>query len=197
MTWSSPGLLRKHTINLPHDPLRSLNRSGDQRLGSRAGAAVKQIVCGFQVTRHEDSRHNCQHALSTFVHGRATPPCRRLGCRSPIRPAQCQIASNTRRKTNTIASAAISSSVGLVTSNWPMRHTLNLITAPILSDPDLSATPDANDRNEMGIKGFQISNLRPPSRCRILFRQHSWTGDGFVVRSVMRSRHEGIDERAG
>jgi hypothetical protein len=52
----------------------------------------------------------------------------------------------------------------------------------------------------MGIKGLQISNLRPPSMRSILFRQHSLSGYGFVVGSVMiRSRHEGhegIDKRA-
>jgi hypothetical protein len=45
-----------------------LDRSGDQRFGPRAGAAVKQIVRGFQVTSHEDSRHDRQHAFAPFVH---------------------------------------------------------------------------------------------------------------------------------
>jgi len=36
----------------------------DQGLRSRAGAAVKQIVRGFQVTNHEDSRHNRHYTLA-------------------------------------------------------------------------------------------------------------------------------------
>jgi hypothetical protein len=43
-----------------------LDRSGDQWFGPRAGAAVKQIVRGFQVTSHEDSCHNRQHALTSI-----------------------------------------------------------------------------------------------------------------------------------
>jgi hypothetical protein len=60
--------LTEHTINLPHDPLCPLNRSGNQGLRLRAGAAVKQIIRGFQVTSHEDSRHDRQHAFAPFVH---------------------------------------------------------------------------------------------------------------------------------
>src|ERR1017187_1237393 len=56
-------------INLPHDPLCPLNRSSDQRLGPRTWPAVKEIISRLQVTRHQDSRHNCQHALASLVHG--------------------------------------------------------------------------------------------------------------------------------
>jgi len=61
-------LLRKHVINLPHDPLGPLNGCGHERFGPRAGSAVKQIVRGFQVSGDEDSRHNRQHALAALVH---------------------------------------------------------------------------------------------------------------------------------
>ena len=57
-----------HVVNLPHDSLCPLNRSGYERLRPWAGAAVKQIVRGLQVTRHEDSRHNRQHAFAALVH---------------------------------------------------------------------------------------------------------------------------------
>jgi hypothetical protein len=57
-----------HTINFPHDPLRPLNRSGNHGLGPRAWLGVEEIVGGLQVTRHEDSRHDRQHAFSTFLH---------------------------------------------------------------------------------------------------------------------------------
>jgi len=66
-SWFGRPSLSEHPINLTHDPVSSLHSSGDQRLGPRAGAAVKQIVGGFQVTCHEDSRHDC-NALAPFVH---------------------------------------------------------------------------------------------------------------------------------
>ena len=45
-------LIRPHTIDLPHDSLSPLNRSGYERLRPWAGAAVKQIVRRLQVPRH-------------------------------------------------------------------------------------------------------------------------------------------------
>jgi hypothetical protein len=45
----------EHAINLLYYPIRPLDRSGHERLRPRAGATVKQIVRGFQVTSHEDS----------------------------------------------------------------------------------------------------------------------------------------------
>jgi hypothetical protein len=51
---SAPTL--KHTINLPHNPLRPLNRSGDRGIGSRATLwRAEQILCRLQVTHAHQS----------------------------------------------------------------------------------------------------------------------------------------------
>jgi hypothetical protein len=62
-------LAGKHVINFPHDPLRPPNRSGNHGLRPRARLRIEEIVGGLRVACHEDSRHNCQHALAPFVHG--------------------------------------------------------------------------------------------------------------------------------
>jgi hypothetical protein len=38
----------------PHDSLRPLNRSGDQRLRPRAGLGIEEIVGGLEMPRCED-----------------------------------------------------------------------------------------------------------------------------------------------
>jgi hypothetical protein len=57
------------TVNLPHSSYHPLNRSGYERLRPRAWLGIEKIVCGFQVSRHEDSRHNRQHAFTCFIEG--------------------------------------------------------------------------------------------------------------------------------
>jgi hypothetical protein len=55
---------REHIINLPHDPLGPLNRSGNHGLGPRARLGIEEVVGKLQVTRHEYPRHNRHHALA-------------------------------------------------------------------------------------------------------------------------------------
>ncbi len=66
-SWFPRLITPRHIVDLPRDRVRPLNRSGDQRFGSRAGAAVEQIVGSLQATCHRDSRRYCQQAWYTVL----------------------------------------------------------------------------------------------------------------------------------
>src|SRR5438876_7322591 len=66
--------LAKHTINLPHYPLSPLNSRSYHRFRARTPAIIKQVLRTFQVPRHKDSGHDCQHALAAFVHAVTLAP---------------------------------------------------------------------------------------------------------------------------
>src|ERR1700688_27651 len=55
-SWMVAPSAREHIIDLPHDPLGRVNRSGYERLGSRAGASVGQIVRGFSSHHRSQTR---------------------------------------------------------------------------------------------------------------------------------------------
>jgi hypothetical protein len=49
----------EHAVDLPHDPLRPLNRSSNHCIGSGATLwRAEQILCGLQVPRDQDSCHD-------------------------------------------------------------------------------------------------------------------------------------------
>jgi hypothetical protein len=45
-----------------HDTLDPLHGSGNHRFRPRAWFGIEQVVGGLQVTRHENSRHNCRRS---------------------------------------------------------------------------------------------------------------------------------------
>ena len=51
-----------------HNLLRPVNGSRDQRLRPRAGLTIEKLVRRLKMTRHQDSRHNGQHAFAPLVH---------------------------------------------------------------------------------------------------------------------------------
>jgi hypothetical protein len=55
------------------DSLGPLNGSGDHRLGARTRTIVEKVIGGFEVTSHQDSRHDREHALSTFIQRERIP----------------------------------------------------------------------------------------------------------------------------
>jgi hypothetical protein len=58
---------REDVINFPHDPLRSLNRSGNQGLDPRARFGIEEIVGVLEMPRYDDSRDNRQHTFAALV----------------------------------------------------------------------------------------------------------------------------------
>jgi hypothetical protein len=56
-------------VNLPHDPLRPLNRRRNQRLGARTRTVVEQILGGPEVPGDQNASDDAEHALPALVHG--------------------------------------------------------------------------------------------------------------------------------
>ena len=55
---------RVHRINLPHNPLRPLHGSGNQRVGPRTPLQPsEQVIRSLQMPGHQNSGHNRQHAF--------------------------------------------------------------------------------------------------------------------------------------
>jgi hypothetical protein len=55
-------------VNFPHDPLSPLHCSCNHRFCSRAAFRIEQIISCLEMTSNQNSRHDCEHTLSTFVH---------------------------------------------------------------------------------------------------------------------------------
>ena len=61
--------LRKDTINLPHDLLCPLHRSGDQLVRPWAALrSTEQVVSALHVQAGENRGHYAKHALPSLVH---------------------------------------------------------------------------------------------------------------------------------
>jgi hypothetical protein len=59
-------------INLEHDAPRPLNGGHDHAATSRAVSGVAEVFCGLEVTSNQDSRHDCEHTVSSLIHSAKT-----------------------------------------------------------------------------------------------------------------------------
>src|SRR5208337_2147123 len=60
-------------IDFLHDPVSPLNGRSNQRLCPWARLGIEEILGSLQMTRHEDSSHNCDHSFAALIHRGSVP----------------------------------------------------------------------------------------------------------------------------